>query len=263
MNGLKGALRIDLKRAFISPMFLSTVLLIVLLNYISISNEYSSVPDAGVVYFFEMFVIGGSFNLISMFFGIIPYGHSFCTDWKNQFIRPNIVRTAKDAYAWSKVISVALSAFGAVFIGYAVTLMLFSLHMPIVGSDYARYGYQIYNDTVMGSLMSIDPLLYLLARICMLGFSCMFWAVFALLISSYYTNIFVVFSAPIITYYLIINSLAKYLPMYLRFNSLNGGVVDIGGPLLTLIYIFLFYLTLSFLSGALFCRKVKRRLANG
>ena len=263
MKNLLGALRIDLRRAFISPFFLATVFLIVLLNYISISQEYSYGPYSGIVYFYEMFVIGGSFSLVSMFLGIIPYGQSFCVDWKNQFIRSNVIRTTKNAYAWSKVISVALSAFGAVFIGYIVTLILFSLHMPMVGGDFAELGYEAYNDTVFGPLMMISPLLFLLVRICIFSFSCMFWAVFALLISSYYPNVFVVFSAPVITYYVVINSIGRYLPIYLRFNTLHQGIVDMGGPLLSFIYVILFFLSLSILSGVLFCRKVKRRLANG
>ncbi len=263
MSNLIRALRLDLKRAFVSATFFATVLLIVMLNYISIINEYFYDPDAGTVYFFEMFVIGGSFSQISMFIGTIPYGHSFCTDWKNQFIRSNVIRTTKNAYAWSKVITVALSAFGAVLVGYVVTVALFSLHTPIVGSEFAKYGYKAYNDTVFGPLMMINPLLFLFVRICMLGFSCMFWAVFALLVSSYFSNLFVVLSAPVITYYFIINSIGRYLPMYLRFSSLNYGIVDMGGPLISFIYVFLFFLFLSLLLGVLFCRKVRGRLANG
>lgn len=263
MKGLFGALRIDLRRAFLSPMFIVTVFLVVLLSYISISHEYSVITNEGLIYYFEMFVIGGSFSLISMFLGVIPYGQSFCADWKNQFIRSNVIRTGKNAYSLSKVISVALSAFGAVFIGYVVTIILFSMHMPMVGREFSEYGYQMYNDGVYGPLMMIHPLLFLLVRICILGFSCMFWAVYTLLISSYVTNAFVVYSAPVLTYYVVINSIGKYLPVYLRFNRLDYGFADIGGPLLNFIYVMFFYLLLSILSGMLFCRKVKRRLANG
>ncbi len=262
MRDFFGALRIDIRRSFLSPLFVVTVILIVLLNCLSVYEEYISNPAPSVVYLFEMFVMGGPLNLICMFFGLVPYGQSFCVDWKNQFIRSNVIRTTRDVYAWSKVTTVALSAFGAILIGYFGTILLFMTQMPLLGADYDLYGFEVYNSFVFGQLMTIHPLLFLLVRISVLGFSCVFWALFALLISSYSTNIFVVFASPVIAYYFVINA-GSSLPINFRINSLVSGAVNLGGPLWSYLYILLFFATGSTIFGALFCRQVKRRLANG
>lgn len=262
MKKLFSELKVDLKRAFFSYRFLLAIVLVVLLSYISIIQEYVSYPGGNIVYYFEIFVLGGSFTLITLIIAVIPYGPSFCVDQKSQFIRLVQIRTTVGAYTWAKVIAVALSTFVAIIVGYIITLFLFSLHLPLVGSDYLEYGYQIINDTVIGSLLEIHPLLYLSVRICIIGASCMFWATFALLISAYFPNAFVVYVSPIITYYVFINSIGKLLPSFLKLNLLFTGIANIGVPLVSFIYILGLFLVLSIISGMLFSKKVKRRLAN-
>lgn len=263
MTSLREALRIDLKRAFRLPTFLGVVALILVMNYLAVAQEYSAIPGASVVYLFTMFIRGGVFALIATIYGALPYANGFCIDWKQQFIRANVVRTTRNAYAWSKVISVGLSAFAVVFAGYLLTILLFNLHMPLVGTEFAAEGYQTYDTTVFGSLLSTSPYLYVLATTCITSISCMFWAVFALLVSAYCANSFVALSAPIITYYLVSIVVGRGLPLWLDLGSLDSGVVDMGGPLPSLLYVAAFYLVLSLVAGLLFCRKVKWRLANG
>jgi multisubunit Na+/H+ antiporter MnhG subunit len=193
----------------------------------------------------------------------VPYGFSFCQDWKNQFIRPTAIRTTKTAYAWSKVIAAALSGFACVFLGFVLTTLTMLVYMPVVGPDFAEYGYELYSPSTIGSLMMIHPLLFLLAQVCMLGWACMFWAVFALLVSSYCANIFVVLAAPVVAYEVIGATLNRWLPTHLQFDNILFGSFDVGGPWLSVLYVMVLYSALSAVCGLLFCRKVKRRLANG
>jgi hypothetical protein len=263
MDALLGALRVDLRRAFASPLFVAVVALVVIVNYLSILQEYWVIADEGVIYYLEMFALTGAFSLIPLCLGVMPYGFSFCHDWKNQFIRPTAIRTTKPAYGWSKVVAVAMSGFASIFLGFVLTTITMVLYMPLVGANFAEYGYELYSPTAIGTLMTIHPLLFLVARVCMLSLACMFWAVFALAVSSYCANIFVVLAAPVLTYYAVNNTIGHWLPSYLRFDSITFGAFSMGGPVPSLIWVMLFYLVLSAACGLLFCRKVKRRLANG
>lgn len=236
-------------------LFAAAVALLVALNYLGIEQEYAANPGGSVVYFMQMFVFTGPFAFLAIFLGLVPYGSSFCVDWKNQFIRCHVIRTSKSVYAWSKVIAVATSAFAAVFAGYVLTILLFWSHMPM--------GHESYDGTVLSKLIAADPLVYLLVRAAVFGAFCMFWAVFALLVSAYCANIFVTLSAPLIAYYFVVNGPGRWLPSYLQLHHLSGGTVSVGGPWLTASYCLLVFVVMSGLAGLLFCHKVKRRLANG
>jgi hypothetical protein len=256
MDALVGALRVDLRRAFRAPLFLVAVLLVIIVNYLSILQEYwATMGDSGLIYYIEMWALTGALSLVLFCLGVVPYGFSFCHDWKNQFIRPAAIRTTKTAYAWSKVIAVATSGFACIFLGFVVTTVTMLFYTPLASPDCS-------SPPAVGSLMVIHPLLFLLARVCMIAWACMFWAVFALLVSSYCANIFVVLAAPVITY-TVVGAVDRWLPDYLRFGNIDSGNFAVGGPLLSVLYVMLFYSVLSAVCGLLFCRKVTRRLANG
>jgi hypothetical protein len=263
MSALLGALRVDMRRAFISPLFVVAVALVVVVNYLSIFQEYLVLADEGVVYYLEMFALTGAFSLVPLCLGVMPYGLSFCHDWKNQFIRPCAIRATKHAYGWSKVVAVAMSGFACIFLGFAVTTITMIFYMPLAGPDFAEKGYALYSPTAVGSLMMIHPLLFLLVRVCMFSLACMFWAVFALAVSSYCANVFVVLAAPVLTFNAVNGTIGRWLPTYLRFDSITFGSFSMGGPVPSLIWVWLFYTVLSAACGLLFCRRVKRRLANG
>lgn len=259
MKNLGGALRIDLRRAFGSFAFYIAIALLIILNYISISAE-AMVINGSVMYFMLLFAFDGSFCIIATFIGVIPFGQSFCADWKNQFIRPSLIRCSPLSYAWSKVISVALTAFLSIFIGYLLTAVLFSLRLPMFDAEFYHAGYELYDSGALGKLMEISPWLYLGARIALYGAACAFWAVFTLFVSSFVTNVFATFAAPVIGYYFVVN---LPLPIYLRFNVLSGGRLVAGGTVTSFLYALFFFFTLTVIFGWLFCFRVRRRLANG
>ncbi|MCL2078431.1 MAG: hypothetical protein FWH17_01165 [Oscillospiraceae bacterium] len=256
------ALRIDMKRAFFSPLFFLVILLIVALNYLSVSGEMP-LSQGNVLYFFQL-IFGGPFSIVMLFIGTLPYGTSFCVDWKNQFIRPNLIRTTLSTYAWSKVFTVALSAITAVIISNLLTAFLFSLHMPMVFWFYAEYGYELYIQAVIGQLIDIHPMLYLTVRIVIYALHCGFWAVFALLVSTYSTNAFVTYASPVLAYYLVVNlSAVVGVPYYLRFNAVASGYVEMGGIFASIAYSVLFFAVPTALLGWLTTRNIKRRVENG
>ena len=107
-------------------------MLFVVVSYASISDEISF-NRGDVLYYMELFIMQGSFTMIILFIGVIPYGLSFCIDWENRFIRTNIIRVSCRSYAWAKVIVVATSSAAVILLGHLLTTCLLSLHMPLLG----------------------------------------------------------------------------------------------------------------------------------
>lgn len=261
MKNIIGALRIDYRRS-LSFLFILGIILFVAISYASISDELSF-NNGDVLYYMELFIMQGPFTMIILFIGVTPYGLSFCVDWKNRFIRTNIIRESCCSYAWAKVIVVATSSAAVILLGHMLTTYLLSLHMPLLGEEFFRLGYEVYTQTVFGSIINVSALLYLLVRSIISALHCSFWAVFALFVSAFTTDPFITLASPVIGYYFIINlTYALNFPAHLRLNSVAACNFDIGGILISFLYAVLFFLVLIIIFGYLFYVQVKRRVEN-
>ena len=262
MKNIIGALRIDYRRS-LSFLFAFGIMLFVVVSYASISDEISF-NRGDVLYYMELFIMQGPFTMIILFIGVIPYGLSFCIDWENRFIRTNIIRVSCRSYAWAKVIVVATSSAAVILLGHLLTTCLLSLHMPLLGDEYYRAGYEVYTQTVFGSIIDVNALLYLLIRSVVSALHCSFWAVFALCISAFTADPFITLASPVIGSYFIINlTYALNFPAHLKLNSIAACNFDIGGIGISFLYAILFFLVLIILLGCLFYTQVKRRVENG
>ena len=265
MKGLLSVLKSDFHRAFLSWKVFLTMILIVFINLLSVASEQMlSSGKKEILYLYEITILGGSFTLLTMFLCLLPFGSAFCEDWKNQFIRPSIIRTNRSVYAWSKVITVGASSFCLFIISNMATIIILCIvGHPMIGEHFKEYGYELYNTTTFGQLININPFLFLFVRVIMVSVQSMFWSVFSLTLSAFFTNVFVVYSSPIIAYYISINTLSLFLPPYLRFDRLLYGSVDVGGPFMSVIYIVIYFIGLVVVAGSIFDYKVKERLNNG
>ena len=191
--------------------------------------------------------------------GIVPFGDSFCIDWKNRFIRYSVIRTSVSAYSVSRVLVVALSSLSAIFLGYLLTLLLFSLHMPLVSPyDVENWSWPI---TLFGFTEQVNPLMFLIARAFVVSLACAFWAVFALFISTVVANVFVVYVAPLVANYFL--AAIPPLPDIVNIRELIRWTFIFPDAGLSLLYVTVSFLLLIAAFGYLFCRNVRRRLANG
>lgn len=260
MKNFLGSLRIDLQRAFLSGYFWLAILLVLLLNYLSVFMEIRSIGNSNAIYLLTNFCFGGDNIVVLLFLGSLPYVKSFVTDWNTQFLRFHLIRTTLDGYTWSKVITVFLSSAISISMGFALTILCFSLHMPIVNDNVAGVTTGL---TAYGQLLDRSYLLFFAAQISVLAFGVSVWAVAALFLSAYVTNAFVVLASPVIAYYVIINSIGLYLPTLLKMDRFMLGTVSLGSPGPTYIYTLLYCLLLTVLLGFGFSRKVKKRIDHG
>lgn len=213
------------------------------------------------MYLFSTFCLSGDYLVVILFLGTIPYGKSFITDWNTQFLRFHLVRSSTDGYTWSKVITVFTSSFLSVFLGFALTIALFSMHLPFADEQFYANGLSSF--AAYAFLANQSIFLFLAAQIFALSIGVAVWSVCALLISAYITNAFVALSAPVILYYVVINSIGRLLPIELKMDRFMLGKYSIGNPLSTLMYTAMYCLLLAFIMGLAFNKKVRRRIDHG
>jgi len=261
MQNLANALRMDLRRAFFSPRFFIAIAALLFLNFFSIWQELSlGSTMADVLYYFDNFMLGGSFVLVAILLSIFPFSNSFCSDWNNKYILVSVIRSSSRAYAWSKIIVSSLSSFCVIFIGYSLSVLALASKMALVNPLNGNYEY--YFTSTFGELFAASPFLFIIVKIFIYGIFCSFWSVFALWISTRISNIFVTLAFPIITYYAIINIMYNFqFPNFLRLNVLFKGDVNLGNPLYSFLYTVLVFLVCIVIFGILFAKNIKRRLA--
>lgn len=250
--------KVDVFRVFSTPPFYAACLLLFLVNMFSICNEAK--PDEGcIVYYFTVFIFDGAFSVVIPFLGTLPFSNSFCVDWKNSYFKSLLIRCSINKYCWSKVVVTAFSAFLIVMMGNILSSLFLSIQWPLIGNEYYEFGYSIYDNNVIGQLIDFHPLLYLFARFSLQGVAAAFWAVFTLFISSFSTNLYVVYATPIIGYYVAIHF---PLPYYLKLNVLTGGRTNLGSLALSVLFPVLFFVFQIIIFGCFFRIQIGRKLAH-
>ena len=257
MQDLTNALRMDLRRAFCSPRFFIAIAALVFLNFFSIWQELSLGGSAtDVLYYFDTFMLNGSFTLVAILLSIFPFSNSFCSDWNNKYILVSVIRSSQRAYAWSKIIVSSLSSFCVILIGYSLSVLALASKMALLNPLSGNHEYYI--NSTFGELLAISPCLFILVKILIYGVFCSFWSVFALWISTRISNIFVTLAFPIITYYAVINVMYNLqFPNYLRLNVLVKGDVNLGTPIKSFLYTILVFLVCIVIFGVLFAKNVR------
>ena len=264
MKQLVGSIGVGLKRAFLGGGFLGAAVGLCVLSLLSIYQEAALLgPDSSVVYLYEMGNYA-NFWVLFLLFGAIPGATLFCSDWENQYLRFQILRSGKVPYGVSSAIVCYLSGGAAVFLGEWLFLGVLSLRYPLFSaSDVLLTGFD--NTPFAPLLTSSGILLFYAARFFIKACCAGFFAVVALWFSTKITNVFVTLAVPVIFHYLWENlTIAFGLPSYLDFSRIAMGHVYLNGSLAWAVwYPVLLFTALAALFGALFTRGVERRVENG
>lgn len=264
MKQLLGNARLDFRRAYFSFGFIIAVVGMCLALISGASTEGSMIKNgADVLYLYIVAHVQG-FSMLSVIFATMPFATSFCTDWNTQFIRPTIIRTTIKNYGISKVFTTALSGGSAVALGEVLFILLLRLYLPLVD----RQGHMFANavsDPVYGSLLSGgNYAAYFASRILLAFFAAAFFAVLALWISTYITNVFVTLASPILSFYILTTLTGLIgLPRWLDIRIALSGTFYMGKPFFSLLYSIFFCSFLCILMGILTVRQINRRLEHG
>ncbi|GAB6172485.1 hypothetical protein JCM15765_19630 [Paradesulfitobacterium aromaticivorans] len=149
-------------------------------------------------------------------------------------------------------------------LGEILFILLLRLYLPLVNSQSPMFENAV-SDSVYGSLLSGGNFTtYFAAKILINFFAAAFFAVLALGISTYLTNIFVTFASPILSYYFFIKLTSIIgLPDWFNLKSILFGTISSGKPLFSLLYSAFFVTLLCILMGILIVHQIQRRLEHG
>ena len=264
MKRFLGNVRVDLRRAFFSFGFILAVVGMCVALFSGASTEGRSIKDGTDVLYLYMVAHGQGFSTLSMIFATMPFATSFCTDWNNQFIRPTVIRTNIKSYGISKVFTTALAGGSAVALGEVLFILLLRLYVPLVD----RQGHMLAgagSDSVYGSLLSSGNFAaYFASQILIVFFGAAFFAVLALWISTYLTNVFVTLASPVLSFYFITDFTREFgLPAWLNIRFALAGRFYNGQPVFSLMNLIFSCSFLCILMGMAIVRQIKRRLEHG
>ncbi|MCD2493425.1 hypothetical protein LQE92_12450 [Lacrimispora sp. NSJ-141] len=263
---LKNYIRMDLKRLFSSVQFYIAVIGILGINVLNILDETGVVTESSVLYLFNGRAVVGAFEMLLIFFAILPYCLSFCVDWDYGYYKIELIRGNRNRYLISKIITTVIGTLVATIAGYILFVLILRLFYPLFprGVEEIKYYMQLTPTAFQEAAFSRIPQLYFLVTIIPEALMYCFLACVALLISSKDTNRFIVLSSPIIFYY-IFNFLCGTLrlPSILMWQSQKIGVMPDLPWIQNLFVTVGYYLLWIGLVGILFLRNVRRRIQFG
>jgi hypothetical protein len=195
-------LKVDLERAFFSSKFIIGVVGIVAIWVWGSMSSVGGIKDNTIIFLLWW----GAFNIryvFVMLFCAIPYAGSFCEDMEYGYIRQAVIRGNLIAYCVSKVIAITVSAVGAMVVGTECFVLTSSMFTPWMEENNSVYIAAVRH----GSFHNV------LANGHYLAYSCLFALQFGLLtavlaltsacVSLFVNNKLLVWSIPLIAYYLI------------------------------------------------------------
>lgn len=223
---MKKQLKIELKKAIISPYFLCGFILMTLFAVLSAmymvekqgfytdaikaDSAFSTNPDLPLFSFFSSWIGAEKMSLAYiLFFNLMPIGAalpfawSFCGERKSGYIKNIVTRDRKINYYRAKTFAVFISGVLTVLIPLVINIMIVSSKMPLY-KPFA--GYNFYNGVYFGGMFAdllyshpgIYVFLYVILNGLYGGLFALFGAALSFFISNKFTSVllpFVVFLA--------------------------------------------------------------------
>lgn len=259
MSSIFHALRSDLRRAFGSWAFPGAILGTALLCFFSL---YVTGEPVSTVLFAYRYLQMSSVQRLVLILCAIPYATCFCSDWRNNYIRPTVIRATPKGYAVSKCIACACAGGAALLLGKLVYIFILMLKYPMVSNSHSvSPGLGAYD----GLLEQRCYFLYIFVNIMVESLRGTFSSLLALCVSTWIPNLFVALFSPLLAYYFIINLFSGILkvPNWLAIQQIFSDRFSFGGAAETFLYQLLFATVLCAAFTVLFAKGVERRLSDG
>lgn len=213
MRALGRAMGVDLRRSVLSGAFLLTVALMIAwmcfnsAHYLFNPDRWSQVSAPKMLFNATCTSLG----LAPLLFAIatVPYAWSFLQDRESGFENQAVERVGFWAYGFSKILSVALSA----FLAAAVAIGLFAVALSLLGLPETHHSAEG-EGGYLAFAASGHAVGYYLARITVTGLSCSLASVFSLMMTAIIPNVFVGLLAPLVGYYLytVLHMVLSFIP---------------------------------------------------
>jgi|SRR5690625_397315 len=143
----------DLKRSIFSVYFLFSVVFVLIILFVSISDEYAFGDMAGVLHLMDL-ARGGPIGLLAPILATIPFSGSFSIERNNGFLPFVFVRSDKNTYIWSKLLTTGLSGAFVLTIPYVLFFLGLIIRFPNLPLDNSLAG-------PFGDVAHTSPIVYI------------------------------------------------------------------------------------------------------
>lgn len=193
-NRFLRSLRVELRRAILSKRFAICVICEVFM-LILMASRHIHAEGAGVTYIFAWFLSEG-FYMIFFVLPAVPFAHSYILDQHSHFSVQVQARVGKRVYVTAKACSTMLSGALSMVVSRFALLIGLSCLLPVRANQVVILG-SSYEQWAADGHVVLYFLSQFLLSACMGGLV----AAFALWVSTWMKNPFVITTAPLICYY--------------------------------------------------------------
>lgn len=254
-----GIIRSEVCRVLLSPRLYFSVLAVALIFGLNLVVNTARIEEESVMYHIDLILYVGPVKYLMMLVASFPFSTLFLEDWRGRFAFLEISRAGIKEYVCSKTIVCFVGTWMVTFTGAHLFWLAASFKMPLlkandVFGDGYRYPYDILVSSGSGYL-------FMLIAVSIISAAIAFWAVFGLLISVVFKNVFMTAGLPVLAVYYIENSYLTVwlgrLPGFLDINHLSR-YGDVGlGIWGDFTYTMLFFVFLSAVVGFVFYKGLK------
>ena len=168
---MKRILKIELRRAFTSKLFLVSLglgclLAIITLDYLNAFFQYQK-PMTGIDFFFSSWMGGNSINIYGYIFflllpmlAVLPYADSFYADSKSGFAKNILIRTHKRDYLFAKYIAVFLAGGTVVLLPLLLSFLSAAMVLPAIIPQATSASHGIFITSMWHGLYYSHPFAY-------------------------------------------------------------------------------------------------------
>lgn len=245
----------DMKRAFFSWKFFVAVFGTVMV-FCFFEQKPSEIYPIVNAYHSNIYAIH---MLLCLVFCILPYGDGMCQDVEYRFYQSLIIRGNTLDYVLSKVFTVFLSSGMVMVLGTVFYILIIRIQYPEAAWAMGTYEGMAFDEFISNEMYGVYILLCSLKMGCLTGILGMVGTV----VSMYIANRLMVFSLPIISFYML-NWVSQIIFMPYKFYDVFNPLCDIGGTTLISAVLGIAVMVVCFCVLTLMMnRKIKRRLSDG
>lgn len=253
MNKFFFTLQADLYRSVRSVNFLISIMVILLVMFISSGGFISPTTDALDLLGHGLTGSGSSIFILCIA-PILPYGMSFALDMEERSTNFWMIRTGVKTYAISKYISAMIAGFLSVSLSIIIFTFGMTLFFPLLTTVNTGDSYALL-------LEQNKPILYVLLIAVHYGLSAVLFAGGAITVSAFISNRFTVVIAPLVFYFVLIRLTdLTSLPLFLRVSHLVQGIYPDVSPLASFLYKLLPVIGISGVLLYITVKQIQRRM---
>ena len=166
-------------------------------NFLQCQQQQGLLPAGFAHSFFYNALSNDSVVSFLPVLSVLPFAGTYVEDQKNKFCRFFLTRCSYMDYSFSRILVAFFCGWGSVILGTLVAWGGAVLYF--LPKQYAEK-------------MNLSPIIQVMEKLLLLSFSGGLWSVLGMTVSTFMESKYIAYSAPFITYYLLVILCKRYLP---------------------------------------------------